>query len=826
MAKHNFTRRSASVLLVLWLFVAPVTTYAGDGKKHFKAGIKYAANEQWDKAAERFALAVADEPSNTEYQLHFHRSLVNAALMMVERGDRFAEQLDYSAAYKCYRQAYAFDPSNELAVIKMRRMLEAQSLPAQGQAAGADESTLESADMVAASLPARSRNQLPKTDSQSAPERRLAIMDVILRNSSLLSSIEQLANRIRLNVAFEQQVEAAMRNRLISVELRDVSCAEALEVVLRMTGLNYVQVGRRTILIIADTPQNRARFERMAMRTFYIKNADVNEMRTAVMAMAGTKQVTISKQLNALTVRDTPANLEMIESMIEAFDKSKAEVLIDIKLYEVSRNALLQLGNQFRSTGDDSNPVALRSAGGVSQQANVLGFAARALKGPLGFALGIPASSISFFEDRGKAKLLASTQVHVLDNEQHQIRIGQRVPIRTGSSSVLGTTPPTGQPSGTPSVGFNTFDNIQYEHVGLNIDMQPQVFDDDIQMKMKIESSSVDRSTGELTPSFNQRTMSSVARIRDGQTTLIAGVSQSEESRQVQGIPLIGLIPVLGRFFSTPATSNRQSDIVITVTPHVLRRADIRDRDHLASDAGRGSDPSRQLTIEQILHRAEEREAQQNQIASDVEPGRTDSPDTMRQAAARNASQRTDAEFSTESGIVTANTFSSTPTQHSPTPAVAPRVERTFVEIPGAEISRESKSAKLVVRPLTAVAIKDQDFYVAVTVSGEVEISSAEISFGYDPDIFVVREVRDGGLLSAGNNLALQFESGEGVLRVKLARANMKEARPRGQLLFIVLRARKQGRSTLSLIERETKLFTTDGRIVPIELSPFQVEAR
>src|SRR6185436_7680502 len=107
----------------------PLVAFAADGKKHFKEGMKYEENRQWDKAAQEFALAVAEKPSNVEYQLHLQRALVSAAIMLVERGDSLAEKKDYNAAYNAYRQAFAFDPSNELALIKMRRMLEVQGLP-------------------------------------------------------------------------------------------------------------------------------------------------------------------------------------------------------------------------------------------------------------------------------------------------------------------------------------------------------------------------------------------------------------------------------------------------------------------------------------------------------------------------------------------------------------------------------------------------------------------------------------------------------------------------------------------------------------------------
>jgi len=385
--------------------------------------------------------------------------------------------------------------------------------------------------------------------------------------------------------------------------------------ILRTNNLIYTQVGRRTIAITSDQVQNRARFEQMAVRTFYIKNADPADVRTAITSTLGTKQVTIAKQVNALIVRDSPSNLDLIAGIIDSIDKSKAEVLLDVNLYEVSHSDLLELGNQFST--DSSAPINLTNPGGFGQIANVVGKASTILKGPFGIALGLPPSTLSIFQDKGRSKLLASTQVHVLDNEQHQIRIGQRVPVKVGSS--IGLVGLGSQPTATGgnssnsngSSGLGTVDNIQYEAVGLNIDMQPQVFDDEVQVKMRVESSSVDRSTGALTPSFNQRTMSSVARMKDGQTTMIAGVSRTDESKDAKGIPLVGLIPILGRFFSTPMTTNQQNDVVITVTAHILRHADIRDGDQLAKEAGRGSDASRLPTIEEILYRADQEDARE-----------------------------------------------------------------------------------------------------------------------------------------------------------------------------------------------------------------------
>src|SRR5260370_41157542 len=132
-----------------------------------------------------------------------------------------------------------------------------------------------------------------------------------------------------LTAVFDEPLEARVKARSVTFELRDVTAAEALEMILRANNLIYVQMGRRTIAITTDTTQNRARFEQMSVRPFYIKNADPADVRNAITNTLGTKQIVVAKQVNALIITDNPANLELIDSMIESIDKSKTEALID-----------------------------------------------------------------------------------------------------------------------------------------------------------------------------------------------------------------------------------------------------------------------------------------------------------------------------------------------------------------------------------------------------------------------------------------------------------------------------------------------------------------
>jgi general secretion pathway protein D len=619
-------RRAMAIALAL-ILAASLPAMASDGRKYFKQGVRYEENKQWDKAAEQYAMASAERPSNSEYSLHLQRALVNAAIQLVEGGDRLADQKDYKAAYQSYRQAYSFDATNESALIKARKMLEAQGLPTENlparnprsgsalsPAPGEHNGSRSSDPVSAQNKPARATTFVPARWAGH----RFPRQDIIFRPPiPVAAAIEQLAQTMHLNVVFDTAAFQQLRpNTNFSLELHDETAASALEIILRTNNLMYSQAGRRTIVIASDNPVSRQRYESQFVRTFYIKNADINEIKNAL-GTIGAKQVVTIKQLNAIVVRDAVPNLDLAEAMINSLDKSKAEILIDVKLYEVSHNNMLQIGNQFNSTASTASPflTGADKLGGFRQLANIArGAGAATLTGPFGLALGLPSSTLSLLQDTGNSKLLASTQLHVLDGEQHQVRIGQRVPVQTGttpsySPTVINTPAGSNNNNNNNNNNSNTpsgYPQIQYENVGLNIDLTPNVFNGEVQMKMKIESSSIDGATSTLTPTFNQRQMQSVARIKDGQTTLVAGISQSQESRNVRGLPLIGLIPILGRFFATPNTSSSQGDIVMTVTPHILRQADIEEDDRLARHVGPESSPRRELTIQEILYLAEQ----------------------------------------------------------------------------------------------------------------------------------------------------------------------------------------------------------------------------
>jgi general secretion pathway protein D len=589
-------RSYTAILVTICLLLTPISVLAKKGEKNFKQGMKYEQAQQWDRAAQEFSLAVAADPANMEYQLHYRRALFNASQMYMIQGRSLAEQRDYIGAYNAFRQAYGYDPVNQLAISEMERMLRlqnekdgttngngtngtgptARTLPTSYQANGAGGSS---------ATPARSNNQ---QDPSTFIAPRTEQLRVINYSGDLKSFIRSLAEQLSINVIFDSQSFRQPRN--IEINLRDVTTAQALDYIFLQEGLFFQKLSRRTILVADQT--RRPQYQQLVIRTFYLANvepADAQKViQQAIPPQQGRPQTIViaDKPTNSLTIRDTAENVRLIGDIIASIDKDRAEVVMDVNIYEVSRNDLLQFGNQL---GTDTQ---LTNLGGLQRGLSAfLGDRSVAFTGvptAAGAALVIPPSVISALQRKDNTKLLASTQIHAFNGEESTARIGQRVPVQTAQTFPFGTTNTTGGSTGVNTgVGFSGgFPVFNYEPTGLTLKFTPQVFPNlDVQVKMSIESKDV-FNPGSPTPTFTERTITGTARIQNNRTMMLASVAQDKQSSGRSGLPLLGLIPIFGRFFSTPRRDNSQTDVVIAVTPRVLRAPAVTPRDEEQRPSG------------------------------------------------------------------------------------------------------------------------------------------------------------------------------------------------------------------------------------------------
>jgi general secretion pathway protein D len=616
-------RALTAFVVVCCLLLAPIAALAKKGDKNFSRGTEYEKMQQWERAAQEFALAVAANPSDAEYQLHYRRAVFNASQTFMQQGRSLAEQGDYVGAYNAFRQAYGYDPINELAAAEMERMLRLQhekesrnnSTPNGNNHAGANSTGSVSRNDVpadgAANIAAAYRTQRAPV---AQPTGRAEQLRVINYSGDLEQFIRQLANELNLNVIFDRDFP----KRTLNIQLRDVTTARALDHIFLAQGLFFQKLDRRTILV-ADQSK-RPQYQQLVLRTFFLSNTDPNEARSliqsALPANSGrAPQVVPNKQTNSITVRDTPENIRLIAQLLQSVDKDRAEVVMDVNIYEVSRNNLLQIGNQIGSAS------TLGNLGGFLPATQTIGQGARLLGGTSGTTTGtgkgtgggtatanllnvmggaflLPSSTISLFQSKDNSRLLASTQVHAFDGEQSTTNIGQKVPVQTAAVTPFNG---TGTGTGTNGTGTNAgffgggYPVIQYQDTGLNLKFTPTVFpDQEVQVKMEIEANDVVGGGGNLTPTFSQRRLSGTARIPNNRTMMIASVMQDKHSDGRSGLPIVGLIPILGRLFTTPTKTDNSSDIVVTVTPRVLRAPTITPEDLEMRESGTLQSPTSQ----------------------------------------------------------------------------------------------------------------------------------------------------------------------------------------------------------------------------------------
>jgi general secretion pathway protein D len=734
-----------ALVMVGCLLAVPISAFGKKGKDNFNRGVKYEEAKQWEKAAQEFTLAVAADPSNVDYQLHYQRATFNASQTFMQQGRSLAEQRDYVGAYNAFRQAYGYDPVNQLAVSEMERMIRLQEVKEGGKRPAAAVANSESND--GAGTPANPSNARPQDSTITTKPEQYRVVNW---NGDLKQFIRKMADELNLNVIFDRQSFATPRT--IDVSLRDVTTAKALDYIFLQENLFFQKLDKRTILV-ADQSR-RQQYQQLVVRTFYISNSDPEKAKglisQALPASVGRPQsiVVADKDTNSLTVRDTAENVKLIGDLLQSIDKDRAEVVMDVNIYEVSRSSLLQFGNQlgqgtFNLGG--SPGLAILSNNGVTGSGQT-GINLSSIIGatPTGAAaaLVIPSSVLTAFASKNNAKLLASTQIHAFNNEESTARIGQRVPVQTAQAYPFGvqTGTTTNNQTGFPSGGFPV---INYEPTGLTLNFTPQVFPNlDVQVKMKIESKDVS-GANTLTPTFTERTITGTARVQNNRTMMLASVSQDIQSTGRAGLPILSGLPILGRFFSSPTRDNRQVDIVISVTPRVLRAPAVTPRDEEMRPSGTLTSPTTGSIAQMLVEtEREEQIAAARRIPKDVVVQMPDVQPTYEpapQAIAANQSN-TDTTQAGNQPATQVSTVAQTDTAKPATQNVALTVPAKQNEAADAAMPQPKSSVDLSQSGPSAPPKMDVAGAIKSIVSPATPLTGTSVSAKQDPTVTTVGE--------------------------------------------------------------------------------------
>jgi len=813
MFRNSIVRNGFSLLFLLALMMPMTSVLANPSRKHFAKGMQHEAAGEWDKAAEEYAFALVEKPRNAEYLLRYRRAIFNASQMFMRTGKALADEGDFIGAYNAFRKAYEYDPVNELAKNEMGRVLRLQEERSPGSG---PQGTVKL-------LPTSSTS---KVEDELLPQLELINVGPYPSGIDLQTLIRDLARNLDLNVIFEP--EAFRTPQKINIDLTEVSAARALDYIFIQQNLIFQKLGPRTILVASA--QRRQNYQQFVYKTFFLANANPKDIEKVVKQVfppqPGRAQTLalIDEPTNSITIRDTEEYVRLVGNLISSLDKDRAEVVMDVSIYEVSKSDLLKFGNQIGTEAE------LTRLGGTTR-AVVGANRGKELFGDLGpdklptvFGVGwaIPSSNLQAFQSRANSKLIAQTQIHAFNNEESEARIGQRVPVRTASFA------PISGPNPNPTQVFG--DQIQYEQVGLTLKFKPIVFpNQDVQVTMTIESKDVVASSATLTPTFSDRSIKGTARIQNNKTLLLASVAQDVESNSRSGLPLIGLIPVLGRLFTAPTKDDRQVDIVIAITPRVIRAPSIEPEDEVIRFAGSLAVPVSGSLEEMIIRDvAEDRKSgkKSGNVARNTEvrsPGyvRSNGADAATTQASQPTFVRSDANAATGGGTDVAIRpieSAGVKTVELSGPDVTASDKEVESDVPaGAESAPTVTNLSFGGAPL--VMTKGERAVIAVRVESRDQIGSAVLGLKFDSKMLAVKKISYGEAF--GKEMegieAMPFINQNGKTYVSMVSREGIQAGVSGTIAFIEVEALMDGVPQLFFDSEMTGFLSLDGKNLPVK---------
>ncbi len=541
-----------ALLLVALVFVALLSGCATQGL--FRQAQAAEQTGEWDEAVLKYLEAVRQDPDNIAYRAALMRAKIQASQQHVHKGKQFHQAGVLERALVEYRQAIELDPTNQFAEAELGRVVDKMRALAEG-----GEGIQTIAEMKEEVEGARAQPPILNPRSEDP-------IDLIFsKPASVMDIYRALGKAFGVNVLFDPK----LKDQEISIELKEVTAQGGLEILMRTVGHFYKVLDEHSIIIADDTPQNRRNYEDQVIQTFFLDNAEVKDVMTMVRSLIGAKHVAANEQLNAIVLRDTADKVKVAEQIILANDKAKAEVVVDVELLQINTNKLQDLG---LSLSENSISASLDLGGeNVPLRVSDLQYLNQN-----NWALTVPSFLFDFLKSAGDAQALAQPKLRITEGEKASLVIGDRVPIPT-------TTFNTSNTVGGNIVPVTSF---QYQEVGIKIELEPRVHhNQEVSLKVKVEvsdiTSFVTGSGGQQQPVIGTRTIESNIRLRDGETNFLAGLIRAEESQSESGIPGLSDIPVLGRLFTNVSNERRRTDIVLTLTPHVIRRASIERNDLL-----------------------------------------------------------------------------------------------------------------------------------------------------------------------------------------------------------------------------------------------------
>ncbi len=527
------------------------------GRTAYNRGLLAEVTRNYEGAMAAYRTALETAPGNIEYRLKYEQARFAAAFDHFERGRRALDSGNLDTAKVEFTRTLEIDITHELA----RQELAKVNATLQARAQQIPEPVIDFEQLRAA-------NRVdPAFQGQLEPTVNGPI-DIRMNQDSRVA-FETLAELAGLNVIFDPD----FRGATIPIELNNVNIYEALDILSLQTRTFWMPINKTTILVSPDNQTKRRDYEQHILKTIYLTNSvsatEITEAITALRTLLNMRFIAQSTTMNAIIVRDTADRIAIAEKIIEDIDKSKPEVVVEATVLEVDRNTLRDLGI-LPPAGTNFTFTAPGGAAPAAGQAANSSIGLRDLDAINSgdFTVNIPPTVASFLASSSNTRLVQNPRVRATDGKLAQIRIGSRVPVPSGSfqPAFVGAT-------GTPVVQF------QYVDIGVNLDITPKVLlnrEVSMTVLVQVQALAGDRNAGGVSlPVFTNRSIQHEIRLTEGETNILGGIITDTEAISITGIPGLKDIPILRHLFSQERKTRDETEIIIMLTPHIVRMPNI-----------------------------------------------------------------------------------------------------------------------------------------------------------------------------------------------------------------------------------------------------------
>ena len=688
--------RPASYLLLVALTLPAFGT--DKAKTLYAKGQDAEARQHYEEAYDFYKQAYDLRPKDLRYRASFEHARFEAAAAIVHRGQLLRDDGKLDEAVAEFQKALTIDPSLFIAKQELNRtlkMINDQRNPppqAAGPPTGLQKRVHEAAGPV------------ELTPISNTP---IAVKFANEKSDTVYRTIGQLAG---INVLFDPDYTP----RPIRVELNGVTLEDALEIIALESKTFWRPVTSNTIFVAADNPAKRKELEQSVLKTFYLTNlsqpTELQDVVNAIRAVLDVQRVQQLLSQNALVVRGTPDQIALAEKLVEDLDKARPEVIIDIAIMQVSKDrshtlginppssVTVQLQDNINTTTPTTTTTGTTTTPTTSNGSNGINLNNLANINATNFQVTIPSANLSAIMSASDTKLIQNPEIRALDGQKASLKIGDRVPVATGSF----------QP-GIGGVGINPLVNTQFQYldVGVNIDVTPRVHaNGEVTLKISMDVSAVtgQQNIGGISqPIIGQRKIEHEIRLKDGEANLLGGIMEDQQTKQLSGIPGLAQVPILKYLFGQTTQDHSDNEIVFAIVPHIIRATDVNEINQRAIDIGTAT------TIQM------RRKPQVTPVAAPAG----------------------------QSSITPAPGAVGAPVQAPVNPAMARPA------LPGQQPNpAPSGTASFLFDPPTIQAVKGNTFAVNLLISGAQNVYSVPVQVNYDPKMLQMVNVSNGGFLS------------------------------------------------------------------------------